>query len=107
MKTDKDAKLETFCEEGDRGLSKQNHKMFNIEDWLGSLVPVKGTSKGHIVIVLFTAPQLLWLPSPFTFITACQFVFIGMSFNLKDFITHPFKEELDSLLKPQLRQVFQ
>ena len=30
-----------------------------------------------------------------------------MSFNLEDFITHPSKEELDSLLKPQLRQVVQ
>ena len=30
-----------------------------------------------------------------------------MSFNLEDFIAHPSKEELDSLLKPQLRQVVQ
>ena len=30
-----------------------------------------------------------------------------MSFILEDFIAHPSKEELDSLLKPQLRQVVQ
>ena len=30
-----------------------------------------------------------------------------MSFNLEDFIAHPSKEELDLLLKPQLRQVVQ
>ena len=30
-----------------------------------------------------------------------------MSFNLEDFIAHPSTKELDSLLKPQLRQVIQ
>ena len=85
--------------------------MFN-EDWLGSLVPARGTSKGDNIIaiilvflpVLFTAPRLLWLPSIFTFITACRFFFIGAKwnvfFNLEDFIAHLSKEELDSLLKP-------
>ena len=79
-------------------------------------MPVRGTSKGDTVIaiilvflVLFTAPRLLWLPSIFTFITACQFVFIAKwnDFYLEDFITHPLKEKLDLLLKPQLRQVVQ
>ena len=31
----------------------------------------------------------------------------GMSFNLEDFIAYTSKEELNSLLKPQLRQVVQ
>ena len=63
--------------------------MFIIEDWLGSLVPGRGTSKGDIVIastliflVLFTAPQLLWLLSVVTFTTTCRFVFIGVKWNV-------------------------
>ena len=89
--------------------------MFINKDWLGSLVQVRGTSKDDTVfaiifvfLVLFTAPRLLWLLSIFTFITACQFVFIGAKWNvfyLEDFITHPSKEKLDLLLKPHLRQV--
>ena len=96
-------------------------ELFN-KDWLGSLVPVKGTSKGDTIIaiiltfllVLFI--QLLDVCGYHQFshlLLLARFLLLqtlatsGRSFSLKDFITHPSKKELDSLLKPQLRQVIQ
>ena len=55
----------------------------------------------------------MWLPPIFTFITACLISIVANIsdklnvFSLEDFIAHPSTKELDSLLKPQLRQVIQ
>lgn len=50
-------------------------------------------------IFIFITASLLSVVSNIALVTS------GMSFNLKDFIAHPSKKGLDSLLKPQLRQV--
>ena len=91
-------------------------------DWLGSLVLVRGTSKGDTIIAIILAfllvlfIQLLDVCGYYQFLhllPLARFLLLqtsatsGMSFNLEDFIAHPSKKELDSLLKPQLRQVIQ
>ena len=85
-------------------------------------MPVRGTSKGDTIIAIILAfllalfIQLLNVCGYHQFshlLPLAQFLLLqtsaisGMSFNLKDFIAHPSTKELDSLLKPQLRQVIQ
>ena len=58
--------IETFSEESEiQVTTAADHQNYNVcnEDWLGFLVPARGTSKDDTIIttilVLFTAPRLL------------------------------------------------
>ena len=96
-------------------------ELFN-EDWLGSLVPVRCTSKGDTIIAIILAFLLVLFIQLLDvcgyhqcshLLPLARFLLLqtsatsGMSFNLEDFIAHPSKKELVLLLKPQLRQVIQ
>ena len=96
-------------------------ELFN-EDWLGSLVPVRCTSKGDTIIaIILTFLLVLFIQlldvcgyhQCSHLLPLARFLLLqtsatsGMFFNLEDFIAHPSKKELVLLLKPQLRQVIQ